>query len=361
MVHYLGAEDQEPKLALIKQIKAQLADVRLPEPDLEPVDLKDLKTTLSAMQAYFGLGAKFSAREGEKELSKELLGVRQAIKRLRETLLGMDPEEASRKLAAFQQALFSDLTSTLAAIRDQDDRAPLSVQDLPVPLRNRFVSQNGGKFLLQVNPKLDVWQRENQKIFIEELRRVYPQLTGTPVQLYEYTKLLKESFQEAALYALAAIAILVYIHFRNLTCVVLSLLPVGIGVLWSVGWMGWSGTSFNPANIMTLPLVVGIGVTNGIHILNRFTEEQNPSILARSTGKAVLLSALTTIAGFGSLVPAKHQGIASLGMVMAVGTAMCMIAALTFLPALLNWLVLKGWLTKLTGLKASVSAGGSEE
>ena len=64
---------------------------------------------------------------------------------------------------------------------------------------------------------------------------------------------------------------------------------------------------------MTLPLVIGVGVTNGIHILNRFAEEQNPSILARSTGKAVLVSGLTTIAGFGSLMLAEHRGIASLG------------------------------------------------
>jgi uncharacterized protein len=118
--------------------------------------------------------------------------------------------------------------------------------------------------------------------------------------------------------------------------VFLSLLPVAIGTLWMVGLMGLCGIPFNPANIMTLPLVIGIGVTNGIHILNRFAEEKNPSILAKSTGKAVLVSGMTTIAGFGSLIPAEHQGIASLGLVMSIGVATCMAAALTFLPALLN-------------------------
>ena len=89
---------------------------------------------------------------------------------------------------------------------------------------------------------------------------------------------------------------------------------------------------------MTLPLVIGIGVTNGIHILNRYAEEQTPSILGRSTGKAVLVSGLTAIAGFGSLILAKHRGIQSLGYVMSAGIATCMIAGLTFLPALLNLL-----------------------
>ena len=139
---------------------------------------------------------------------------------------------------------------------------------------------------------------------------------------------------------------MVLIHFRSLLALVLALLPVGIGMLWLAGLMGYFGIPFNPANIMTLPLVIGIGVTNGIHILNRFAEEQNPGILAKSTGKAVFVSGLTTIAGFGSLVLAKHQGIESLGYVMATGTAACMVAALTFLPALLNLLIAKTNLIK---------------
>jgi len=109
-----------------------------------------------------------------------------------------------------------------------------------------------------------------------------------------------------------------------------------LGTLWVVGLMGWTGIPFNPANIMMLPLVIGIGITNGIHILNRFAEERNPSILAKSTGKAVFVSGLTTIVGFGSLVLAQHQGIRSLGLVMALGTTTCMVAGLTVLPAILT-------------------------
>ena len=110
--------------------------------------------------------------------------------------------------------------------------------------------------------------------------KIYPNVTGTPVQLYHYTALLKDSYQQAAWYSLGAIAILVFLHFRSLLCVVLALVPVAIGSLWLGGLMGWLGVPLNPANIMTLPLVIGIGVTNGIHILNRFAEEQTPSILA---------------------------------------------------------------------------------
>src|SRR5258706_11370936 len=100
---------------------------------------------------------------------------------------------------------------------------------------------------------------------------------------------------------------MVLLHFRTLSSLVRALLPVGVGSIWLGGLMGLFDIPFNPANIMTLPLVIGIGVTNGIHILNRFAEEKNPSILAKSTGKAVFISGLTTISGFGSLILARHQ------------------------------------------------------
>jgi predicted RND superfamily exporter protein len=157
---------------------------------------------------------------------------------------------------------------------------------------------------------------------------------------------------------LLAIVILVYFHFRSISAVLLSLLPVTIGALWMVGIMGIFEVSFNPANIMTLPLIIGIGVTNGIHILNRYAEEQNPSVLARSTGKAVLVSGLNTIAGFGSLIVAQHRGIESLGFVMAIGSATCMIAGVTVLPAILNLLSERGWtLKKPSGDNAQSTAG----
>jgi predicted RND superfamily exporter protein len=244
------------------------------------------------------------------------------------------------KLGAFQRALFNDVRETFHSLKNQDSDAPLQVRDLPEALRNRFVGVTG-KYLLMVYPKKDVWKRENQREFINQVQTVYPNVTGTPVQLYYYTELLKRSYEEAARYSLVAIVFLVLFHFRSALCVALALVPVGVGFLWLGGIMGLSNMQLNPANIMTLPLVIGIGVTNGIHILNRYAEEQTPNILARSTGKAVLVSGLTAIAGFGSLILAKHQGIKSLGYVMSFGLATCMVAGLTFLPALLNLLTRK--------------------
>lgn len=332
-------EDQSRKLGLIGQIKEAVAGILFPEIDAESVDVAELSRTLWSFQGYLGLAAE--AAKEEVAVRQQLLALREQVVRLRKVMLAA-PEAAGAKLAAYQRALFRDVQETFQAIRDQDNSQALRAEDLPPALRNRFVGVTG-KYLLQVYPRKDVWQRANQKEFIDTLRHTLdpqgkndPIITGTPIQLYEYTTLLKESYQMAAWYSLAAIVLLVLIHFRNPASVLLALVPVAVGGVWLGGIMGLCNIPFNPANIMTLPLVIGIGVTNGIHILNRFSEERTPSILAKSTGKAVLISGLTTIAGFGSLILAKHQGIQSLGYVMAAGVATCMIAGLTFLPALLN-------------------------
>jgi hopanoid biosynthesis associated RND transporter like protein HpnN len=338
MAGYLS-QDQNKKLQLIGEIKSEVAPLQFNAPDMRPVDIYAFSRTLYSLYGYLGV-ALDEVKKDDPQLAKNMASLRQAINDLRKVML--DGDEAAvaahaSKLGEYQQALFGDVQGTFQTLQHQDDRAPLSVADLPLALRDRFIGVNG-KFLLQVYPKKDVWQRDNQEQFIQDLRTVDPNVTGTPVQLYEYTSLLEKSYITAAWYSLVAIAILVFFHFRSVSAVVLSLLPVGIGTLWLAGLMGWFNIPFNPANIMTLPLVIGIGVTNGIHILNRFAEERTPSILSRSTGKAVLVSGLTAIAGFGSLMLAKHRGIHSLGSVMAVGIATCMIAALTFLPALLNLL-----------------------
>ncbi|HQE91047.1 MAG TPA: MMPL family transporter [Candidatus Paceibacterota bacterium] len=334
------SEDQTRKLAVVGQIKQELAAVRFSEPDPRPVELQELSAVLYSLRGYLG-AALDAVRAEQPELVPQFESLRDAIQALRKEMLrGNDRQVAANalKLAEFQRRLFLDIRDTFQALRTQDDRAPLSVADLPPALRDRFIGVTG-KYLLMVYPQGDIWQREVQETFIRQVEKIYPDVTGTPVQLYYYTALLKESYEQAAWYSLGAIGLLVFFHFRSLTSVLLALVPVAIGSLWLVGLMGWLDVPFNPANIMTLPLVIGIGVTNGIHVLNRFAEEQSPSILARSTGKAVLVSCLTSMAGFGSLMLARHQGIYSLGCVMTTGLATCMIAGLTFLPALLNLLV----------------------
>jgi hopanoid biosynthesis associated RND transporter like protein HpnN len=354
--------DQSKKLELVGQIKQEIASFQFNPADLRPVDIYELSRTLYGLYGYLG-NALEEVGNSDPDLTRQLVSLRQAIENLRKAMLQGDAPmvaEHADKLAQFQQALFADLHDTFQLLQHQDDSTPLQVEDLPPALHDRFVGVTG-KFLLQIYPNTDVWQRDHQEKFVNALRTVDGNVTGTPVQLYEYETLLKDSYVNAAWYSLAAIALMVLFHFRSLGAVILSLLPVVIGTLWLAGLMGWFSIPINLANIMTLPLVIGIGVTNGIHILNRFAEERTPGILSRSTGKAVLVSGLTAIAGFGSLILAKHRGIYSLGCLMATGIATCMIAGLTFLPALLNLLGRWRPLIKQPSADNSPSTLGQEE
>jgi uncharacterized protein len=340
------AGDQSKKVELVREITNELANVKFAPTDTNKVDLQELGATLFSLNGYLGLIADATEKE-EPNIAREVKALHDSITEFRRAMLSAAPEVPQR-LYHYQEALFDDLHDTFANLKNQI-ASPLRAEDLPPALKNRFIGRTG-KLAIQVFPKPEhsLWDHANQKKLMDELdaalgKNNEQKITGTPTQLYTYTTLLKDSYITAAKYSLIAIAIMVLLHFRSIVSVILALLPVAIGTIWMLGFMGATGIPFNPANIMTLPLVVGIGVTNGIHILNRFAEEQNPAILAKSTGKAVLVSGLTAITGFGSLILARHQGIQSLGFVMSVGIATCMIAGLTFLPALLALLARRGW------------------
>lgn len=362
MADYI-VENPTNRLRLISEIKRELAPLQIKPPDTRPVDVSALSVTLYSLAGYCDNALK-AIGTNDPALRGQFVSLRGTIDSLRRQMTAgsdQDVQANVQQLTMFQQALFNDLRNTFETLKNQNDTTRMQVADLPPSLRNMFIGVTG-KFQVRIFPKKDAWVRENQREFIYQLRNIGLDPTGMPVQMYEYTELLKQSYVQAAWYSLAAIVVLILFHFRSVSSVILSLLPVAIGSLWLGGVMGVFGLPLNPANIMILPLVIGIGVTNGIHILNRFAEEQHPSILARSTGKAVFVSGLTAIAGFGSLIVAKDRGIHSLGVVMALGVTSCMIAALTFLPTLLVLLVgRRGPAEKQPSADNALSTLGQEE
>jgi hypothetical protein len=240
--------DQTEKLKLVQGIKTELKPISFAPPDTKPVDIPELSGTLYSLYGYLG-AASDEVQKDEPGLAKQLTSLRQAVGALRKEMLHGNTanlQTNALKLGAFQQALFKDVQDTFQSLKSQDSDAPLRVQDLPQALRDRFVGITG-KYLLMVYPKKDVWKRENQKEFISQVQTVYPTVTGTPVQLYYYTDLLRRSYEEAARYSLIAIVFLVLFHFRSALCVALALVPVGVGFLWLGGIMGFLNMQLNPA------------------------------------------------------------------------------------------------------------------
>ena len=353
--------DQDRKLEVIRAIKADLAGIHFAPVDRQPVQTEKLSDSLRRLRLYLRF-ATSAVQKSNPDLASQLLSLRNHINEFRGKVASGEPQTLER-LQRYQEALFADIHGTIDTLKTQDTSGPLRASELPAVLRDRFIGTTG-KYLLLVYPRKDVWQRENQREFIQQLESVVPveKVTGTPILVYHHTALLKNSYQQAAWYSLAAIIVMLFLHFRSAGYVILALLPVGMGFIWLLGFMGATGIAFDPANIMTLPLVIGIGVTNGIQILNRVAEEGQPGILTKSTGKAVLVSGLTAITGFGTLLLGKDQGIRSLGQVMPVGIAACMIAGLAFLPALLillkSLLINEEW---VRGFPAGVWQGATKE
>ena len=175
--------------------------------------------------------------------------------------------------------------------------------------------------------------------FVADVQSVDPDARGTTATTFEYLRALKEGYTRAALYAVVAVAVLALLVFRAVVPGLLALVPLTLGAAWTLGVMGWLGVPLNAANLLLLPLIVGVGIDNGVYLVHRFREAPDgadgPRPLAPSAAKAITLASLTNIVGFGSLMLSSHRGIFSLGFVVAVGVVCLWVASVTTLPSLL--------------------------
>ena len=147
-----------------------------------------------------------------------------------------------------------------------------------------------------------------------------------------------QPYQKAFIFAFIGITAIVLINFRNVRFALLGLLPLGVGLLLMVGGMGALGIRFNSANIIVLPLILGVGIDSAIYIINRYRQgaETPGEVAAGSAGVGVFLNALTILSSFGTLMVARHQGVFSIGAVMSLGMTATVVAFLLFLPSLLS-------------------------
>jgi predicted RND superfamily exporter protein len=247
----------------------------------------------------------------------------------------MSPEECFRSLATFQQQSAGELLSRLHALAGVADPDPPSLDDLPPSLVERFVGQSG-KHLLKIYGRGDIWNFESLKKFVSDVRSVDPRATGNPLQAYEASLEMKRSYEQAAIYALIVILAVLWLDFRSVKYSLLAALPLACGMAQTLGLMGLVGIDLNPANLIGIPLILGIAVDYGVHIVHDALERPGPYAISASTANSVLVDALTTILGFGALMVASHKGLESLGRVLTLGVTTCTITSLVFLPAVIT-------------------------
>jgi hypothetical protein len=258
-----------------------------------------------------------------------------ALGRFLERLDLLEDEQQVRLLRDYQNCLANDLLGRLRSLEQISSDTPASIEDLAPALVRRFKSPHR-KWLLQIYPKSQIWDLPPLEAFVADVRSVDPEATGTPLQTYEASRAIRQSYIQAGLYAAAAVLLIALVDFRNLLHALLALLPAYAGCALTFGVMGMCGIDLNPANMIILPLIVGIGVDGGVHIVHDFLAQQDRYVTSGSTFNAVLLNGATTITGFGSMLIAHHRGLFSLGLVLSLGVAACLFVSLVFLPAVLT-------------------------
>nr|HDN00334.1 hopanoid biosynthesis-associated RND transporter HpnN [Deltaproteobacteria bacterium] len=265
-----------------------------------------------------------------------------AITRLLENI-----QEFSRLLAdtgkerelfkALETSLLSNLEILLENFNDLMQAEKVELADLPEDLARRYVSDDG-LYRVQVFPRNDITDRQNLKKFVTAVRTIAPDATDKPVTILESGKTISSAFKTATLLAFVLITLFLRIVYKRWVEVLLVMFPVLLGLLYTMAATVLLNIPFNFANIIVIPLLLGIGLDFSIHIMNRTKENLGPNtdVLETSTSRAVLFSALTTIISFGILSFMHHAGTASMGKLLTICISFMIISTLLVLPALLK-------------------------
>jgi len=207
---------------------------------------------------------------------------------------------------------------------------------LPAAIRAQCVAPSG-RMLVMLHPKENVWEMEAMRRFVDELKSIDPEATGVPFTHVESLRDMRQSFIQMSITAVVAIAVLLFFDFRSWKDVLLAMLPLVIGVIWTLELMAYFDIAFNLANFFALPIIIGLSVDAGVHLLHRYHEGGPMRLNPGGTRRAVILTGMTTMIGFGALTLAHHRGLQTLGLVMLLGIGSCLLAAVVILPAVLSF------------------------
>ena len=321
------------KARLQARLAAGLPSMPAHEPSFEP-DRRIVARTVAAISGLLnGVSGGGETTAWERVPSLGLLS------RLRAGMAGDDLEQ---RMNSAHASLFRKPREAFRLLHRLASEPPLGIDSIPTSLRDLYVGRDGS-FLVRAYPQHDVWQSGNMEAFVRTMRLFDDTVAGTPIQVYESSRVMREAFLFAAMYALIAVNLLIFMDFVSLRYLILTLIPLAAGIFWLAVLMGMSGTNLNLANFFAVPILFGIGVDNAIHLLHRFRESRDLEDTVRTTGTTLTLTSLTTSIGFGSLLTAHHRGLQSLGGLMLLGGLTCWFASVVFLPNLLRILP-ESWL-----------------
>ena len=320
-------EDQEDKLAMVEDVAFFLSPSLAVPPRATRPDAAERHAALDAFRPKL---ARFSsaARDG-----KTRAAARRFLAAL-DVLVG-GASGAAATLEQLETRLTSTLPNRLDVLRQSMDAAPVTLKDLPPGLRERQVAADG-RAKISVYPTIGNPNREQLKRFVEAVRSVAPRATGSPVVIFESGTIVVAAFRDAALIALGAIALMLAVLLRRVRDVILVFAPLTLAALLTVAASVLFDLPFNYANVIVLPLLFGLGVANGIHLVLRERGEAGVgAVMETSTPRAVTFSALTTVGSFASMALSGHLGTSSMGLLLTIAITLNLVCTLGVLPALM--------------------------
>jgi hopanoid biosynthesis associated RND transporter like protein HpnN len=325
-IHDFVPEDQDEKMEII----SDMALLMQRPPEKEPKRL-DYETKLAALDGFeAGLRRLNESGAGRQEHIERLLKAIGVFKASFKT-----PEAGRAAFDRLEQGLFSGLPGLLRRLDELLHPSRVEMKDIPEDIVKQYVSAQG-YYRVQVFPRGNMLDADALGAFVDAVRAVEPDAIDTPVTLYETGKVVSSSFRLATLLALVAVVLALLAELRSLKVTALILLPLALSILLTAAFSVICSIPLNFANVIVLPLLIGVGVHSGIMFMIRYLGEppEDGNMIGTSTAKAVFLSSLTMIISAGTLMFSNHRGIFGMGALLTVCFTLLLVSIIALLPAL---------------------------
>lgn len=314
---------------LVLSLGPQLASAPAPkQAAVREDDADTLRAMQQALPAYIR-----RAPEGQQAAAKALSA---ALDQYMASYDKADAEGRAKLLAGLRENLLGSLPARLSSLKEALQAGPVGEADLPAPLKRRWLAQDG-RYRVEIAPKDVLDNNPAIERFNAAVTSVAPTASGPPLTQYEAGRAVVKAFQQAFLYSFVVISLLLLVLLRSVIDALLVLVPLVLAGLLTVATSVLFKVPFNFANVIALPLILGVGVDYGVYLVQRGRDAADGTLLRSGTARAVLFGALITMANFGNLAFAKHPGMVSMGLLLTLGLAMTLLCALVLLPSLLSW------------------------
>jgi hypothetical protein len=259
-----------------------------------------------------------------------------AARQLRAAIEGVLARGGANTLATLEAEVVGSLPEQIRDLQRLLKPGPVRLEDLPPTLVRQMLAPDG-RARVQVLPKADIADGRALEQFVAAVRAVVPDAAGLAVYVVEWCRVAWRAMLWALVGGVLCMALFLVLLWRSVWDMLLAFFPLALAAALTCASLVLLGQPFNFANVIVLPMLIGMSVDSGVHLVHRHRTNEEEDVLATSTARAVFYAALTTMLSFGSLGVAPHRGIASIGQLLTIGVGLVLVCYVVVLPAVLEW------------------------